>query len=393
MSASRVAGPPSKTDPIASRAEHFEPEALVELYERSLDRVHGLVYALTGDQELAGEVTRAAYMGALDRLGELARSSADAVDWLLLIAARAAFGAGPAAGESREGQIRRRLAALRPSEREAVALDVVGGAGPAGAATAMRRREGAVRLMVARGLRSAGVAPVEAESLPRPPASEALRARLKTIFLAEAAQRRVGWVHRHPLAVRQSHRPEVRRFHFGSAVLTVFFLGVALVLGVLVAVAAGFSDPGSPLYGLKRGGENVLMAVTRDPVSRSNLDVSLASQRLKEAEVTAVNGDGSTTLQLLYARDSDLTDAAVRLAAADRGQAGWTAARDRLEAEAAQPVSGLAQSLAAQDQGGRAKAVEQEASHFRARWGAVVKQLATPPPKAVPSPAASPAHS
>lgn len=389
-----MAGPPSKTDPIASRAEHFEPEALVELYERSLDRVHGLVYALTGDQELAGEVTRAAYMGALDRLGELARSSADAVDWLLLIAARAAFAAGPAAGdESRDGQIRRRLAALRQSDREAVAVDVVGGAGPAGAATAMGRRESAVRLMVARGLRSAGVAPVEVESLLRPPGSEALRARLRTIFLAEAAQRRVGWVHRHPLALRQSHRPQVRRFHFGSAVLTVFFLGVALVLGVLVAVAAGFSDPGSPLYGLKRGGENVLMAVTRDPVSHSNLEVSLASQRLKEAEVTAVNGDGSTTLQLLYARDNELTDAAARLAAADRGEAGWMAARDRLEAEAAQPASGLAQSLAAQDQGRWAKAVEQEASRFQTRWAAVVKALATPPPQAVPSPAASPAHS
>ena len=385
LSASRVARRPAP-DPIASRAEHFEPEALVELYERSLDRVHGMVFALMGDQDAAGEVTRAAYMGVLDRLGELVRTSADPVDWLLLVAARAAFAAPPPAGDrGRDAEIRSALREVRPSDREAIAVDLVGGAGPAGAAAAMRKRESSVRWMVARGLRAAGVAPVEVESLPTPSATPALRARLRTIFLAEAAQRRVGWVHRHPLALRQSHRPQVRRLHIGSAVLTVFLLGLALALGVLAAVAAGFSDPGSPLYSLKRGGENALMMVTRDPVSRSNLDVSLASQRLKEAEVTAVDGNGPVTLDLIRSREKDLQDAATGLLSSSRSAPGWTAARDRLVAEASQPVSGATQSLGDQGQRGWASDLEKEAAAFQARWAPLARLLTAPPPKPHPS--------
>ncbi|MGH7903780.1 MAG: DUF5667 domain-containing protein [Candidatus Dormibacteraceae bacterium] len=392
MSVSRAARSPGRIgDPDTARARLYEPQALVELFEQGVDRVHGLAYALTGDGETAGELTRETFIRALDRLTEVGRRvGSDEADWLVVVAAQVIVAGAPvAAGSGRAARTRSALFALRAAELEVLAAHVVGGVEPRALAVAGRRREWSVRSLLRRGLASAGLTEADLEELPQPPASEALRSRLLTIFLAEAAQRRVGWVHRHDLRLRESHRPQVRKLHLGSALLTVVLVVLAIAVSVMIALAAGFSDPGSPLYGFKRGGENALLMVTRSPVSRSNLEVSLAGQRLKEAEVMAAAGDAASTLGLIGSRQQDLLAAADQLLGTADRSTGWLAARDRLQNEAAQSILGLEQALRDHGQARAGAELTSRQAAFQSRWGKIAPRLATPAPRPAASPAAS----
>jgi hypothetical protein len=120
---------------------------------------------------------------------------------------------------------------------------------------------------------------------------------------------------------------------------------IAVTVGAVLAAGASFSGPDSSLYPVKRTGENILLAHARDPVSRSNLEVNLSEERLREAEAMAAAGRPDLALDMLSVRYSELRDAGNRLAADQVRDSRWRDARGRFLDEAAKPVAPLQRQL------------------------------------------------
>jgi hypothetical protein len=132
---------------------------------------------------------------------------------------------------------------------------------------------------------------------------------------------------------------------FGQVTVLVIALMIAVTVGAFLAVAANFSAPDSALYPVKRTGENILLTLARDPVSRSNLEVNLSEERLREAETMAAAGRPDLALDMLSARYGELRDAGDRLAADPVRDARWRDARSHFLDEAARPVAPLQRQL------------------------------------------------
>jgi hypothetical protein len=231
-------------------------------------------------------------------------------------------------------------------------------------------------------------------SLPRPQAEAPARSLARDLLLAEADGRRARWVHSHHVPAVAPPPPK-KGIRLGQLTLLLLALLIAVTVGVVVAAAADFSTPDSSLYTVKRAGENMLLRLSRDPVSRSDLEVNLAEERLREAETMAAVGKPDLALQALATRYSELRDAGDRLAAPQARNARWTDARDRYLDEAGKPVLPLERELSQKGYPSWAKQATDMASGFqkyleqlRPRLG--VKAGGGAPPPTQPSPPATP---
>jgi ABC-type transporter Mla subunit MlaD len=90
--------------------------------------------------------------------------------------------------------------------------------------------------------------------------------------------------------------PPVRKPRFRLAVAGL--IGAAfLMLGGGTAIAMSSSAiPGDPLYGVKRAIERISLAMHRDPVSRANLHLQFANNRLQEVAALTLAGKNPEAL-------------------------------------------------------------------------------------------------
>jgi hypothetical protein len=225
-------------------------------------------------------------------------------------------------------------------------------------------------------------------SLPRPAADVAARSLARDLFLAEADARRARWVHVH-------HVPAVAPVPPGKGVqvgqLTALLLALlaAVAVGGVLAVAASFSEPDSGLYAVKRGGENILLTLNRDPVSRSDLEVKLAQERLREAETMASVRKPDLAVEALSARYAELRDGGARLASARSRDSRWTAARSRYLDEANKPITPLQRQLTQKGYPSWATEASREQSAFQKYLDDLMPLLGVKPnPQPSPSPSA-----
>ncbi|MCR4513891.1 DUF5667 domain-containing protein [Aeromicrobium sp. 50.2.37] len=129
-----------------------------------------------------------------------------------------------------------------------------------------------------------------AVATPRPEFRAALRERLlveaQTALVPDPGASRRAVANRTPATVAPT-RPRARRRLAGLAVAAVSSLGVVgMVAGSAQAI------PGDVLYPVKRGVENVELAMQRTDEGRGTQRLEIAAERLREAR--AVLGDGST---------------------------------------------------------------------------------------------------
>ena len=167
--------------------------------------------------------------------------------------------------------------------------------------------------------------------LPAP--DPAFRLRMRNLMLAVAAQRRAS-------AARSTW---VARPVFRLAV-AVGLSGALLGAGIVAASAQ--SLPGDPLYQVKRGVENVQLALTLSPAANARLRMQLATRRVAEAERLNAQGRVAEALALISAFNTEVAELSRQVVAAplqpaeagslerevDQGQA---EADGRLEAVAA----------------------------------------------------------
>ena len=85
-----------------------------------------------------------------------------------------------------------------------------------------------------------------------------------------------------------------RRFRFAVAGLVsaaFLFLGGGTAIGL-----SSSAIPGNPLYGVKRAAERISLAMHRDPVSRANLHLQFANNRLQEVAALTLAGKNPQAL-------------------------------------------------------------------------------------------------
>ncbi len=423
---------------LAERARAFQHDALAELFERTFDDAYGYAQALTGDHATAEEVVETAYRRVIDRLPGFQDESTVLAPWVLAMVQEAVHRlprsrfAGHALRES--------IARLVPPEHQALTLRLVAGLDAAAIAAATGRREVSVLSSGLVALRTlhrgkptfgltmpaaqrqadaafdrllAGEPPAEAAAataaladagallrtagevvgLPREAASPAVRARIRNHFLATAEERRARWVHRHhaPADV-PGRRPTPRPRPVGTAAALALAAVLAVVAGVVLAAAAGFSTPSSPIYPLKRFDEALLLAVTGDRLARANLEVKLAAERMKEAETEASFRHGDLAAAATAERFDILRRAGADLAAAPRRDAAWRQARGRYEQEASRPVDQLERLMNSNGLSEAARQVRRDNERFQADRARIDRELGAAPtgsptePTAIPTP-------
>jgi len=181
-------------------------------------------------------------------------------------------------------------------------------------------------------------------ALSRTKAEAPARSLARDLFLAEADARRARWVHSHHVPA-VAPAPPKRGLRLGQVSALIGALLIAAVLGGVLAAAASFSTPDSPFYSIKRSGENTLLQLSRDPIARSDLDVNLAEERLREAEGMAAADKPDLALDTMSTRYDELRDAGDRLAAMGTRDARWKSAVQRYLAEARKPIAPLERQL------------------------------------------------
>jgi Domain of unknown function (DUF5667) len=226
-------------------------------------------------------------------------------------------------------------------------------------------------------------------TLNRPPAEAPARALARDLFLAEADARRARWVHSHhvPAVAPPPPRKGIRLGQFSALIAALL---IAILLGGILAVVASFSTPDSPFYGIKRSGEKTLSQLQRDPVSRSDLDVNLAEERLRESEGMAVAGKPDLALAALSTRFDELRDAGDRLAAARPHDARWKGAVNRYVTEAQKPVTPLEHQLSQKGYPSWADQAGSMAANFQKYLDGIKPQLGVVTPLPTPTPLPSP---
>ncbi|HXM57132.1 MAG TPA: DUF5667 domain-containing protein [Candidatus Dormibacteraeota bacterium] len=422
---------------LVSRAQRYEHDAVASLCDRSLEALHRVCFALTGDPAAAEQLAAAALLKALDGLAGFDGDSAAFHVWVLRLAA------GTAAKRRPQGTgTRQALARLSNFDYELVALRILAEIDLDHLSPALSAQPPSLRAWLVTGLRevdgrsgtgwgpdlrafdaaiddvtggadpeetAAGLsAPHDAKALLRvvaeiraligDPIGPATATRLRTTMLAAAAERRALWVHRHHEVATV---PGIEKRHYGSRTGTFFALGIAallaVVVGAVLAVLSSFAGPTSSFYPLKRTAESALVAVELDPVDRAQLEIKLAQTREREAEDMAARGDGDTTVevltnryQLLSAADRDLLSASVH-------DARWKSARDKLFKESDVQLASIERDLQATGQDRSAQDVGRLVANFNTDRRALEAQLGrsaaqpsdqgggTAPPAAPPS--------
>ncbi len=404
---------------VVGAARQYDPGAVGHIFETTFDAVLATVLGLLGDRSDAEAAAVRVYVRLLDRLQEPRARTVDMAAWLGEAAYREASrrrphhhdegvpaGAGDRPYDPR--RVRSAFWALPDAQRVVLALRIVAGVPPAAIAAVVEGGQVAVLGHLERGLQTlaetgpaplldqnealdtgiqdvisgrepqialegppgAGLAPLlEAARAVRtlaPDTSDPLvRARVRGVLLSKAAERRALWVHAHQGLPPARHVPKTG-FRPLRAAATVVAAGIALALGVGAAGLAALSEPDSSLYGLKRAGENALVAVySLDASGKAGLQVRLAQMRLREAEAMAQAGKPNLVLQAVRERYNTLRSASQVLSTASH-DAGWRSARTRLLDEENVDLGTLEQQLTSAGYGDAAARVREEVQRFQA---------------------------
>jgi hypothetical protein len=148
-----------------------------------------------------------------------------------------------------------------------------------------------------------------------------------------------------------------------------------------LAVVAGFSEPDSPAYPLKRMAEKAMVNTAPTGAARADLEIKMAAQRLREAETMAARSRPDLATQAVALRYQELRTAARELAGTGPRDRAWHAVRDRFLAEAGLSTAALQHELTVRKQPGAATAVRIQAERFQAERAAIDARLAVPKPK------------
>ncbi len=156
-------------------AAQRDPAAFAALYDRYVDQIHAFAYHQTGSWERAQDVTATTFMRAYSEIGRFEWRGVPYSAWLYRVASNLVLrehrrqgwitlpenmvdpGEGPEDAALRSEQVRRVQAAVRqlsPDQRQAITLRFGTGLRNAEVARVMRKSEGAVKLLVFRGLRA-----------------------------------------------------------------------------------------------------------------------------------------------------------------------------------------------------------------------------------------------
>ncbi|MBJ7599833.1 DUF5667 domain-containing protein [Candidatus Nephthysia bennettiae] len=414
---------PAHPDPtLLLRAREYDREALAELCDRNAGRMFAMCSALLGDSESAELLTGRALLKALEAVETFDGDGAAFDLWLLRLTASEAARhraqtAGVRADFNRLGHHEYELLALRvlgdvdtdhlapgldaraSSLRSQLVmtlrrLDDTVGAG-AGAGGDLRLFDEAVD-RVARGAdpqRTAASlsAPPDALGLLRTVAeirgllrdslSDSAAVRLRTAFLAAAAERRTQWVRRHQ---RPATVPGVdsRRYpnKVGAAVALGIAGGLALAVGLLLTALSAFAAPDSPFYPVKRIAEAALVAVDGDPLSRAQLEIRLAQVREREAEDMGSRGQGDQAAQVMSDRYDLLRDASRDLISSPSRGTQWKSTRDKLFQEASHPTTTVQRDLRVTGHAASADQIAQLSRNYESDRKQLDPQLGHPTP-------------
>ncbi len=151
------------------------PADFAKLYDRYVDQIHAFAYHQTGSWERAQDVTATTFMRAYAEIGRFEWRGVPYSAWLYRVAANLVMrehrrqgwitlpenmvdpGEGPEDAAIRSEQVQRIQAAVRqlsPAQRQAITLRFGTGLRNAEVGRVMRKSEGAVKLLIFRGLRS-----------------------------------------------------------------------------------------------------------------------------------------------------------------------------------------------------------------------------------------------
>jgi DNA-directed RNA polymerase specialized sigma24 family protein len=423
--AQSATAPPAHPDPtLLLRAREYDREALAELCDRNVGRMYAMCSALLGDSESAELLTGRALLKALETVESFEGDGAAFDLWLLRLAAveaarHRAQTAGVRADLNRLGNHEYELLAVRvlgdlDTDHLSPALDVRAASLRSQLVMALRRLDdtvgagagGDLRLFdeavdrVARGAdpqrtaASLSTPPdalgllrtvAEVRGLMRDSLADAAAVRLRTAFLAAAAERRTQWVRRHQ---RPATVPGVdsRRYpnKIGAAVALAIAGGLALAVGLLLTALSAFADPDSPFYPVKRVAEVALVAVDGDQLSRAQLEIRLAQVREREAEDMASRGQGDRAVEVMSDRYDMLRDASRDLIASSSRGSQWKTTRDKLFQEASNPTTTVQRDLRVTGQGGAADQIAQLSRNYETDRKQLDPQLGHPTPSPQP---------
>jgi hypothetical protein len=147
-----------------------------------------------------------------------------------------------------------------------------------------------------------------------------------------------------------------------------------------------FGGPDSPTYPVKRFAETVLIGLNRDPVSRADLELKLASTRGREAEDMAVMGKGDLAVTAMRDRYQLLRQVGVGLATTPQHDARWINDRNQFSSQASQSTQVLQNDLKASHQQQAANQVRALALQFQRDRTRIDAGLGAPPSPVLPSP-------
>jgi DNA-directed RNA polymerase specialized sigma24 family protein len=413
------------------RAQRFEREALEELFDRNVGRVYSLCFALSDGIEDAEVLAGQTFRQALDRLTSF-QGDARAFDgWVLRQAAMAAGRHGRP-----DDVLLTRFRRLSGNDQATVALRLLAGMDSDRVAQAMRRPAGDVRGTLVAGLRRlsghslgwtsgsgslvafdaalervlTGADPEQegarlrvpqdatvllqvartVANRPREPLGPHAAARLRTMFLADAAERRTVWVQRHrsvPLVPGIELRRGPGRVSTSATLLLAGLLAVAV--GATIAIFVMFAGPDSPTYPLKGFAESSLLMLNRDPTSRADFELKLASTRSREAEDMAVAGKGDLAVSTTREQFNLLRGAGYDLARAGRRDSRWLNERNQFSAQASQSTQEIQNDLKATHQRSSADQIKALTDQFQRDRKYIDSQVGAAQPGPQPSPSPS----
>jgi DNA-directed RNA polymerase specialized sigma24 family protein len=433
-----LAGILDQTDPpLMKRAQRYEREALEELFDRSVGRIYALCFALSGRADDAERLVGVTLQRALDGLPTFNGDPRAFDGWVLRLAAttagrQAQDGSTEASFEAEE--IRRGYARLPGHDQEVVALRLLAGMETDRVAQATRRSPVDVRNALADALRLLGghsprsnggnlqafdqavervmgggepeeesaklLVPVDATELlrtvsevsrlKREPLGPHATARLRTVFVADAAERRAVWVQRHqkaPMVPGIVVRRGPSRLSTGAVLVLIALIAVGV--GGTIAIFSMFSGPDSPAYPLKRFAETALLAANRDPVNRADFELKMSSTRSREAEDMAVAGRGDLAVTAVRDHFDDLRAAGADLLRSPRHDQKWLDQRNRFGELASQSTQQIEADLTATHQREQSDEVKALTTQFQADRKQLDQQLGQAAPPATPSPSPS----
>lgn len=417
-----------QTDPpLLKRARRYEREALQDLFDRNVDRVHAIASALNGDPRDAEAHTRAVFRHLLERLAGFGGDAREFEAW----ACRLASTQTPP--RVAQDPLRRVLRNLEPALREIVSLRVMAGLEAGRVSHVLRLSDHEMLTGLVRALRTLAGAPVRssspaalrpfdaaltrlqrgatpevaAQGVEAPPDAHLLlataahcialagdgpdtatRRRLRAAFLADAGERRARWVQQHRTTPGVAGVVVKRgTSHLTSGAVLAFFVIIAVAAGAVLSLVSMFSDPDSPFYSTKLTAENMLLAVQFSPTSKANLQLDLAATRLSEAEDMAFAGKGGLTVKTMQRRYVLLENAGAELAGDSDHNAKWQKSVSAWESASGISAANIENDLRTAKQPAAAAELAKEANAFEAQRKAYIQRLTIKP---APSPSPSP---